>query len=94
MDDLPAYEGSGRHPRAALVAKPEYPTKHTFVQMLSHGGKDTCTITVASRAPSHVGTPVFYPGDVISGAVELVLSKKLTLKAVEVKVSGWIDALN
>lgn len=85
MDELPTYEGSGPRPPAASAPRPEYPTKHSFVHVLS--GKDTCTITVASRAPNPGSPPVFYPGDTVSGAVELVLTKKLALKAVEVKVS-------
>lgn len=88
-NDLPTYESSG--PRPPVVVHPkEYPTKHSFVQVLSHG---SCTITIASRAATHGYPPSFYPGDTVSGVIELVLSKKLSLKALEVRVSVWISAL-
>lgn len=81
-DELPAYDGSvSRH-----GSKPEYPTNHSFVHVFS--GKDTCTITIHSRAAYHDSPPMFYPGDTVSGVVELTLAHKMSLKAVEVKVSA------
>lgn len=82
MDDsLPSYDG----PPATIPQAPKsFPTTHTLLNALS--GQDTCTVIFKSRAASTKGRPVFYPGDTIEGEVKLKLSKKASLKALEIKV--------
>lgn len=90
--ELPSYSGGPTRPSqlpsststATTGTKSAFPTRHALVHVIS--GKDTCTITLSSRAAAPGNPPLFYPGDVIEGAVELVVGKKLALKGVEVKV--------
>lgn len=92
--ELPSYSGGHSSPSQPLpgttttgpTTKPGFPTRHALVHVIS--GKDTCTITLSSRAAAPGNPPLFYPGDVIDGAVELVVGKKLALKGVEVKVGA------
>ncbi|KAF8311732.1 hypothetical protein DL93DRAFT_2168838 [Clavulina sp. PMI_390] len=91
LDPPPFSPSSDPLPPPAVVDP--YPTKHTFTRPFN-SNKDSCTITLYSRAPNATARPTFFPGDVVKGEVRIDVgkaSKKWTSRGVGVLVRGFVQ---